>query len=571
MTRQFPHRRVIGTTTSSVVLLSSLVFFGTHSDASTLATPPPATLHTVNSAGNTGNWYSGATPGNGQSGYPVLVFVQGLHSDATQWFQDSMYQYAYNSGYRTAFVQLADSDGTGGSMVANGSTLVRQLQAITSYYGVNKVDIIAHSKGGNDTQAAIVYDGANRYVNQVFELSTPNYGSQLADLAYSWWAGWLASILGQRDAAVYDLQTSRMDTFRNQYDNTLANSGVDFDTTSGTNHGAWFSSLWYGGTYLSAYGPNDGVVTVASAHLPDWYSIHAWTDDPDNPSITYNHTSIQQASNTWQFIQPWLENIMSYAQAQQMPAQSQSQGQVGNPVPAQHAADQAHVKPSAPAKASGPKTWTSPAVIYRGGAFGGSEGSKVETFQIDPSTRTLTLGVLSAHSNANIVLYGPNGKVIPLSGQQQNKDGIFANAYSFDYVLDHPKPGTYRLAVSEATRDGYLMIGEMAGAPSPMVTTQTAGIQPGANVPVTVQIAGANHNPGATGRVTIAKVDVGNSTVIDSRPIEASQTAGDTWQFNLKAPLTPGVYNASISIPSIIQGAEAERSITYSFTVGSSQ
>ena len=26
----------------------------------------------------------------------------------------------------------------------------------------------------------------------------PHHGSNLADLSYSWWAGWLASILGQK-------------------------------------------------------------------------------------------------------------------------------------------------------------------------------------------------------------------------------------------------------------------------------------------------------------------------------------------------------------------------------------
>ena len=61
-----------------------------------------------------------------------------------------------------------------------------------------KVNIVAHSKGGIDTQAALVEYGANRFVGNVITLATPHHGSNLADLSYSWWAGWLASILGQK-------------------------------------------------------------------------------------------------------------------------------------------------------------------------------------------------------------------------------------------------------------------------------------------------------------------------------------------------------------------------------------
>ena len=54
---------------------------------------------------------------------------------------------------------------------------------------------MAHSKGGIDTQTALVEYGAN-FVEMLLHLL--HHGSNLADLSYSWWAGWLASILGQR-------------------------------------------------------------------------------------------------------------------------------------------------------------------------------------------------------------------------------------------------------------------------------------------------------------------------------------------------------------------------------------
>ena len=72
-----------------------------------------------------------------------------------------------------------------------------KLEEIYNHFG-KKVNIVAHSKGGIDTQAALVGYGANRFVGNVITLATPHHGSNLADLSYSWWAGWLASILGQK-------------------------------------------------------------------------------------------------------------------------------------------------------------------------------------------------------------------------------------------------------------------------------------------------------------------------------------------------------------------------------------
>src|SRR3984893_525133 len=140
------------------------------SQLQTLPPPPTPTLHVVNTHGNVGNWYTGAVPPDGGLNKPVLVFVQGLHSQASKWISDGMYAYAYNSGYRTGFVQLADSDGVGGSIGQNGAILAEQLQEITQFYSVPQVDIIAHSKGGDDTQAAIVFEGADKYIHEVFEL-----------------------------------------------------------------------------------------------------------------------------------------------------------------------------------------------------------------------------------------------------------------------------------------------------------------------------------------------------------------------------------------------------------------
>ena len=167
------------------------------------------------------NIYYGAVPPQSDQA-PVLVFVHGLGRTAKDWWTASgeygvndMYAAAYQAGYRTAFVTLDFPENEPPhNMWDNGETLSRQLKAITGYYGVDQVDIVGHSKGGIDAQAAIVYYGAWQQVRSVFTLGTPHQGAELADLLYSDWADWLAELLGGRNDATLSMTTDYMQSFR---------------------------------------------------------------------------------------------------------------------------------------------------------------------------------------------------------------------------------------------------------------------------------------------------------------------------------------------------------------------
>src|SRR3990170_6142304 len=102
--------------------------------------------------------YYGAVP-EGSESLPVLVFVHGLGGLAQDWWDQTplgktndMYITTYNYGYRTAFVNL-NANGQRWplkSMWLNGRVLAKQIGAIADYYGVEKVDVVAHSKGAID-------------------------------------------------------------------------------------------------------------------------------------------------------------------------------------------------------------------------------------------------------------------------------------------------------------------------------------------------------------------------------------------------------------------------------------
>ena len=269
------------------VFFSLLVFaaFGLSQEASAGKLKPGGETFTP------GQWFLGDKPPNYSSSKPPIVFVQGKNGSSTSWYGETtyhgvndMYTKAYEAGYQTVFVQLYDAAGNGSeNQYTNGRLLASMLKQISQHFNGQKVNIIAHSKGGPDTQAALIHYGAHAYVGRVITLGSPHHGSELADLSYSWYAGWLGSLLGQQDAGTYSLQVGEMAKFRAATDNHTNRSKNKYYTVAGTNKGPTLSALAMGGAYLSSYGANDGLVTATSAKLP--YGTHLFTDstiDHDN-------------------------------------------------------------------------------------------------------------------------------------------------------------------------------------------------------------------------------------------------------------------------------------------------
>src|SRR4051794_41545080 len=119
-----------------LTLCTALIMIGLLSaptGAAQWATPPPP-VAAASPNGVPGTIYYGATPPGGGQNKPVLLFIHGKNGEARTWWTDTryyghndMYDYAYNYGYRTAFVDLLDSAGGGASMWANGQLLRTQI------------------------------------------------------------------------------------------------------------------------------------------------------------------------------------------------------------------------------------------------------------------------------------------------------------------------------------------------------------------------------------------------------------------------------------------------------------
>ncbi len=353
-----------------------------------------------------GTWYIGDAP-QVKTGSPIL-FVHGLTGSASTWFEpNDMYKKAQDAGHPTAFINLYPDQ----SYWDNGEMLANKLKEMYDHFG-EKIVIVGHSKGGVDTQTALLHYDAEQYVEEVFTLGTPHHGSQLANLAYSNWAGWLAGIIGMRSPGTDSLRTGTMAHFRNQTDQLVSANSVPFQTLSGRSWGSFGTSLYFGGLYLSGYGKNDGAVTVDSSRLS--YAN-------EFASLSLDHYAIAEGHRVFHYLQPQLANEIEKADS--------SSSDTG--------------------------------MIVRGGELA---GETVQSFQLEKDIDKVTFSVLAHEKMPAMQLVSPDGVETSIQAtEKEHAQSMFAGAYSHFIELDQPESGTWTLEMNSATEGGFVAIATIEG------------------------------------------------------------------------------------------------------------
>jgi pimeloyl-ACP methyl ester carboxylesterase len=260
----------------------------------------------IGGSNDAGTIYYGAVPANAGT-KPVLVFIHGYNSSAKTWWDgNDMYNKAFADGYRTAFVSVHPDQ----NMWTNGQMFAGMLNTICAKYGVSRVVVIAHSKGGVDSDAALVHYNAWNRVERVITLGTPHFGTPLADLASSGWTSWLGAIFGQNNNATKSLQTGTMAAFRNQTDPHPNRPRTVFRTFGGWRYNGW---LWTSGVYLSwngggsSQGGNDGVVNYTSTRRPNSTVVFGVNDSRGG----VNHSDIAKGTPMWQYVRAQLPSSLT--------------------------------------------------------------------------------------------------------------------------------------------------------------------------------------------------------------------------------------------------------------------
>ena len=465
--------------------------------------------------GNPGTWYVGATPPNADPTKPVLVFVHGKAGWAGQWWLETeyhgvndMYAFAYNNGYRTAYVDLVPN----ATMWENGALLRRQLDQITAHFGVERVTVIAHSKGGVDANAASVFYGAGPKIQRVITLGTPHWGTPVADLAYSNWAAWIAELLGERTEGTYVMQTGYMRYFRSIADGQ--DPALPYHTVAGYRCGPAFTALWLG--CIAIAGEDDGLVPVWSARKPGASHL---------AQGRWDHDEIRMGSRTWSTIAPVLQGASTAGSA-------------------------------AAVTGSGPEPPGN--LILRGGT---TAGEAPPAFPLESGVRSVTFTLLSSSQRLTGKLIGPDGEVdtVGMSRQVQASEP-FGGAWMGTVKVTAPDPGLWRLQTSASEEAGYLLVAAVESDLRAAVQLGQKVATPGQKQRVAIGF-GAGRRPVASQASAALNLNGG-------KPFATSllSATGQGHAADLLLPRTAGVYNATITVTGrLSDGTTFERTVVTSF------
>ena len=357
----------------------------------------------------------GAVPA-GSSTRPVLLFIHGWNSDGSTWSGgNAMESLATGAGYRTAFLDVYPDQ----SMWTNAPLINTAVDRIHSRFPGSAVDLICHSKGGVDAQTATVYYGTGAKVNRLITLSSPHYGTPLADLAWSSWAGWLASLIGEKNEGNRVLQTGYMASFRDQTDARTEAHTLPTFTAGGTKAGPLFSSYWFGGIAIGR--TSDGVVPTDSSELP-YQNGRLFTR-------YWNHDEVHQGQYAW----PYLA------------------ANLAQPVAAFNTA-----LPMAVAPPSGAAPDPVLDHLYRGGATQG--GTASFDFPVDPGQHRLDLALETAKSTRFAYAVSPSGRMIRFPRTHGREASLLPGGVTVHLSVPFPESGAWRIHLAAQGEDAYLFV-----------------------------------------------------------------------------------------------------------------
>jgi triacylglycerol esterase/lipase EstA (alpha/beta hydrolase family) len=184
---------------------------------------------------------------------PVLL-IHGYMEDASVW--NKWVELLKKDGISAVFaITFKQSDDECGSAIEHANELSNIIKQIKKETGQNKVNVVAHSKGGLD--ARVYLSNNTKDVANLIMIGTPNAGSPLAE----------SCEVGT--PAVYDLRpgaaATKVDMNSNTKYYTIAG---DWNPESGNYH-LFFSFEQIGFSFLPI--PNDGMVSVSSVESQDYF------------------------------------------------------------------------------------------------------------------------------------------------------------------------------------------------------------------------------------------------------------------------------------------------------------
>jgi pimeloyl-ACP methyl ester carboxylesterase len=454
------------------------------------------------------SFWVGSVTSTNQNG-AVVVFVHGYTSDHNTWTGSNYaVRDACAQGFRVAAVDLGGS----ASIWNNGQSLATKLQAISSYYGVSKVNIMAHSKGGLDSQAAIVFYGGHQYVQRYIAFGSPFGGTDLADHACSWYGSWL----WQCNDATMDMRTGNMTYVRSITDPRAENNNVLGYAARGS------KCDWYNPACALISGADDGVV-------PTW---SAWANGRDTHISDRSDLRHGEVHQTQRYNVSWLFNYLGRATA--------TEGESKTENPAVISRNNTLVVQSN--------------MLLRGGEVA---GRTVETIPVETGIAALDLTVIAA-ADVTLSAISPSGTTYDFAPVEVSSDAILQGS-TYTARITRPEAGNWQIAMTANApadfRVGYYLKATLEGGLSVRVANDLRTVfQPGDLFPLRVAVAGRTQNVIATATLR----DNNQNVVAQADGLEAA----------LALPVANGIYNLDVTVTGLTaDGKPFERTLVTSIAV----
>lgn len=273
----------------------NFIAFGQNLPSAQLPPPGQFSINYLKSLGQK-NILWGATPPNFNG--KVILFNHGyIASTETLLIANTMYDNAYNNGYKTAFVATTRGQGDW----VNGEILSRAMNQVATQFGVASFDMIVHSNGGKASEVAMFNHNKRDLVNKVITLGTPFRGTVLANISQMWWFNWVWEYTGLNTGAATSTTYYCDNYFRPFFDNHPLNQPKKF-----YNYGAWgwnqghtifrpILTISGGLIYLFGGGPNDGVTSFYSSIRPNGNQLYPLGDAQGK----FDHIDLMYGQLTW--------------------------------------------------------------------------------------------------------------------------------------------------------------------------------------------------------------------------------------------------------------------------------
>ena len=221
-----------------------------------------------------------------------VVMVHGIFSDGSAWNKTG----AGEMSWTAALAQRGLPSDNGLSMGAldsiqnNAQKIHDEVAATRQRWGVDKVNLVCHSKGGLDARHYVELLGRDS-VDKLIQLGTPNAGSPLADFAQGVLVRFLgvlptAIINGLAGPAGVQLTTPYMALY--DYNHGY-NPAVRYTALAGYYHPPGFFSDPVDNLLAAIVGPGDTIVPVTSVHALPYTENLLYESSEANQQAMHTH------------------------------------------------------------------------------------------------------------------------------------------------------------------------------------------------------------------------------------------------------------------------------------------